>query len=214
MMHDAFGAQVTIPTAGYRNIFYSYATAGNIPAMEFAIDNTIVAAGSPTTTFAAPSTNGTATASTNVANFTVGSSLVDFGYDSVSGMSWGRWQGSWVTTQGTTVTAAANSNLHWFATSVQTQAVTLPVTGTWNYTLVGNTNPTDNVGVVGTLNSATFSANFTAQTVNVGINVSMPASSANAAQPVTLDATATAVPILAGGNFKTSTPTITCTGTC
>ncbi|KAF0205419.1 MAG: hypothetical protein FD173_1032 [Gallionellaceae bacterium] len=215
MMYDAFAALVTIPTGGYRNIFYSYATAGNVPAMEFARDNTVVAAGSPTTTFAAPSTNGTATSSTNAANFTVGSSLVDFGYDSVSGMSWGRWQGSWLATGANPVTAVSTNNLHWFATSVQTQAVTLPVTGTWNYTLVGNTNPTDNAGVVGTLNSATFSANFTAQTVNVGINVSMPASSANAALPVTLNATATAVPILAGGNFKTSAPTVTCTaGNC
>lgn len=214
-MYDAFGAQVTIPAGGYRNIFYSYATAGNTPAMEFARDNTVVAAGSPTTTFAAPSTNGTATTSTNVANFTVGNSLLDFGYDSVSGMSWGRWQGSWVTTQGTAVTAAATSNLHWFATSMQSQPVTLPVTGIWNYTLVGKTNPTDNMGVVGTLNSATFSANFSVQTVDVGVNVSMPASPANNAFPVTLNASAVAVPILAGGNFKTAAPTVTCTaGTC
>jgi hypothetical protein len=215
-MYDAFGAAVIIPTNGYRNINYTYAMTASSTAMEIALVTTSVAQTSPTTTFAAPSSNGTGTSSTNVATFTAGNSLVDFGYDSVSGMSWGRWQGSWVTTQATaTVTAASTSNLHWFATQTQTQAVTLPVTGTWSYTLVGNTQPTDNVGTIGTLGSATFSANFSAQTVDVGVNVSMPASSANNAFPVTLNASAVGVAILSGGNFKTTAPTVTCTaGTC
>ena len=211
-LYDAYGAQVTIPANGYRNVLYSYAATANSTAIEVALDTLVMTAGVPTTSFSAPSKNGSGTSSTNAASFATTSSIVDFGYDAATGMSWGRWQGSWLSTQGTAVTASTTSNLHWFATRNQTQAITLPVTGVWNYTLVGKTSPTDNTGVVGTLNSASFSANFTAQTVTVGINVSMPSSTASTALPVTLDATASNVAILSGGNFKTTSPTVTCSG--
>ena len=211
-LYDAYGTQVSIPANGYRNVLYSYAATASSTAIEIALDTLVMTAGVPTTSFSAPSANGSGATSTNAASFSTTSSIVDFGYDPTTGMSWGRWQGSWLATQGTTVTASTASNLHWFATKNQTQAVTLPVTGVWNYTLVGKTSPTDNTGVIGTLNSASFSANFTAQTVTVGINVSMPASTASTALPVTLDATASNVPILSGGNFKTTTPTVTCSG--
>ena len=42
----------------------------------------------------------------------------------------------------------------------------MPITGTANYTLIGNTSPTDNFGNVGVLGAASFSADFTNQTVN------------------------------------------------
>jgi hypothetical protein len=42
----------------------------------------------------------------------------------------------------------------------------MPISGFANYTLVGNTSPTDNLGNVGVLGNASFSADFTNQTVN------------------------------------------------
>jgi hypothetical protein len=54
-----------------------------------------------------------------------------------------------------------------------TGAVTLPISGTYTYVLAGGTNPTDNLGNVGTLNSATLQANFSAMTVNAGVNATV-----------------------------------------
>ena len=92
-------------------------------------------------------------------------------------MSWGRWQGSWVRTnpsQGT-VSATTTSNLHWFATPTQTQAVNLPRTGMFTYAYSGGTTPTDNNGMTGSLVSTpTFTADFTNQTVSTSLGVNMP----------------------------------------
>jgi len=218
-MYDAFGAQVLIPGGGYRNISYTYATAANITAMEISIDNQVIAPGGWSNYFSAPSSNGTAANSTNTANFTMGVAApvtpqMDFGYDPVSGMSWGRWQGNWIIgipSIPSTVTQASTSNLHWFASPTQTEQVVIPKTGILTYTFAGGTSPTDNYGTIGTLNSATFNANFTAQQVNVSIGVSMPASFGGT-PAVQMNATANNVPILPGANFKTTSPTVTCTG--
>ena len=71
--------------------------------------------------------------------------------------------------------------------------------------------PTDNYGTLGTLTSATLNANFTAQQVNMSLNVSMPASGGGT-PAVQMNATANNVPILPGANFKTSNPTVNCSG--
>ncbi|MBI5909171.1 MAG: hypothetical protein HY848_04370 [Betaproteobacteria bacterium] len=214
-MYDAFGAQVSIPLAGYRHIGYAHSLQ-SIASMDMALNEATAvssAAGGAITSFDVPSVSGAAVSSTN--QFTVGignATLMDLGVDPVSGMSWGRWQGSWVTSnpaQGT-VSVGAGSNLHWFALPTQTQAITLPITGTISYTLAGGTRPTDNNGTQGTLTSATLNANFSAQQVNVSVGVSMPASAGMTA--VQLNAAANNVPILPGANFKTTTPTVTCTG--
>jgi hypothetical protein len=42
----------------------------------------------------------------------------------------------------------------------------MPVTGVANYSLIGNTSPTDNFGNTGVLGSATFRADFTNQLVD------------------------------------------------
>lgn len=213
-MYDAFGVQVVIPSGGYRSVGYIYATAANSSAMEISLDNQTVSPGGWSNYFSTPSSNGTATNSANTTTFTMGTATQkDFGYDPVTGISWGRWQGSWVTNDATqgSITASASSNLHWFASPAQAQAISLPVTGTFNYAVMGWTAPTDNYGTVGTLTSATFNANFTAQTVNVSIGVKMP-TSLGGGVPVDMNATANNVPILAGANFKTTTPTVTCTG--
>jgi hypothetical protein len=104
-------------------------------------------------------------------------------------------------------------SMHWIAEPVATAATTLPTTGTYTYTHVGGTAPTDNLGNVGTLNSATLTANFTAQTVNLGVNATVAGS--------TLNAVGTNVPIIQKTVFyasslepatSTSHLAVTCTG--
>ena len=51
-----------------------------------------------------------------------------------------------------------------------TSAAALPITGSANYTLIGNTDPTDGNGNVGFLGSATLQADFTNQTVSSTLN--------------------------------------------
>jgi hypothetical protein len=214
-MYDAFGAQVSIPPTGYRHIGYAHSTTG-VASMDMALNGTMTVASAPSgaiTSFDSPSVSGTALSSTNQFTVGVGNAVqMDFGVDPVSGISWGRWQGNWVArnpAQGI-VPLGADSNLHWFALPTQTQAINLPVTGGISYTYAGGTTPTDNYGTQGTLTSATLNANFTAQQVYVSIGVNMPASAGTAA--IQLNATANNVPILPGANFKTTTPTVTCTG--
>lgn len=102
---------------------------------------------------------------------------VGLGTDPISGISWGRWQGGnlAITDLVTNTTAnPANTNSHWIVGPTMTGPVDLPLSGTFNYVLAGGTAPTDSLGGVGTLNSASMTANFTAQTVSVGLNVTTP----------------------------------------
>jgi len=85
------------------------------------------------------------------------------GFDPDTGIHWGRWS------EGTTSVGGqdldlSNQSLHWIYAAAENIPV-LPVSGTASYSLVGNTNPTDSNGAVGFLGSATFSADFTNQTV-------------------------------------------------
>lgn len=103
---------------------------------------------------------------------------VGLGTDAVSGISWGRWQGGTLTLTNIATTVASNlanaSSSHWIVGPVMTTAVDLPISGTYSYVLGGGTAPTDSLGGVGTLNSASLTANFTAQTVDFGMNVTTP----------------------------------------
>lgn len=214
-MYDAFGVQVPIPGAGYRHVGYARSLLG-IASVDMAMNETTTLSSAPNgaiTSFDAPSIDGAAVSSTNRLTVGIGNATqMDFGVDPVSGISWGRWQGNWVARNPALgiVPVATGNNLHWFALPTQTQAITLPVTGTISYTFAGGTRPTDNHGTQGTLTSATLNANFTAQQVNVSLGVNMPASAGTAAAQ--LNATANNVPILPGANFRTTTPTVTCTG--
>lgn len=107
-------------------------------------------------------------------------------------VNWGRW------TPGSTVdvtkraTGAVQSltlagGAHVITGPLMTAPVALPTTGTYSYTMAGSTSPTDHLGNAGTLNSASLSANFTTQTVDVGVNVTVAGT--------TLGASATGVPI-------------------
>lgn len=106
-----------------------------------------------------------------VADFDIGSaSNVDTGFDSVTVLRWGRWSGG---TAGVTLSDGSDASLdlgaqsiHWVSGPEFTSPPVMPVTGVANYTLVGNTSPTDNFGNTGVLGSATFAADFTNQLVD------------------------------------------------
>jgi hypothetical protein len=143
----------------------------------------------------------------------------DHGSDPVSGINWGRWAGGTMNVTdrltGVTGTRTQAGSSHWITEPVATSAVSLPVSGTYTYTFAGGTNPTDDLGNVGTLNSATLVANFTTQTVNAGVNATV--------NGATLNATATNAPIIQNTGFYASSNepaasssylNVTCTGTC
>ncbi len=104
--------------------------------------------------------------------------------------------------------------MHWVSGSLANTAVTLPTTGIVNYTAIGSSVPTDQAGNSATLNAATLSANFTAQTVNLGVNVTLG--------QATLDAVAKNLPIQQRALFSADSRfsganglTVTCQGaTC
>ena len=105
-------------------------------------------------------------------------STLDLGFDPQTGISWGRWAGG--TANFTNAASGANTSidlnvrsLHWVSGPDRLD-VTLPLSGTINYQLIGNTNPTNNLGNTGVLGAASLSANFnnmtTSSTIDIGIN--------------------------------------------
>ena len=98
------------------------------------------------------------------------STILDNGFDPVTGMVWGRWSGGTATIGGQSA-SLANSSLHYIFGPTQSGPVSLPLTGTGVYDVIGSTHPTDGAGHTGTMNSATLAANFTARTVNAAVNI-------------------------------------------
>ncbi|MDO9012374.1 MAG: hypothetical protein Q7U78_11300, partial [Gallionella sp.] len=134
-------------------------------------------------------------------------------------ISWGRWDAGTVVNVTDRATGALQSGIiltggaHAVVGPIATGPVSLPTSGTYTYNNVGSTSPTDQAGVAGTLNSATLSANFTAQTVDVGVNVT--------AGGAILGAIATGVAIQNRANFFTDSRmtgtgalAVSCTGSC
>lgn len=121
------------------------------------------------------------TGATGVAS--IGNATVaDSGYDATTGLVWGRYGGTAGATVGITDRISGASlgtldvsqqSLHFITSGVQSGPVALPISGTGTYTLIGNTNPTDNLGNVGRLGDVKLTANFTAQTVDTAINLSI-----------------------------------------
>ncbi|OGT07851.1 MAG: hypothetical protein A3J49_16235 [Gallionellales bacterium RIFCSPHIGHO2_02_FULL_57_16] len=118
-----------------------------------------------------------------------GAGFVDQGSAVIGGetVSWGRWDAGTVVNVQDRATQVWQSGIvltggaHSVVGPIATGPVSLPVSGTYTYNKIGNTLPTDQAGVAGTLNSATLSANFTAQTVDVGVNVTAGGATLNAA---------------------------------
>jgi hypothetical protein len=98
----------------------------------------------------------------------------DRGRDGATGLHWGRWSGgaAVVTTPGgaTQTHALGSSSLHYVAAADAATPV-LPATGTAQFELIGNTNPTDDAGRIGTLGSASLAADFTARTVDADLKL-------------------------------------------
>lgn len=98
--------------------------------------------------------------------------ISDAGFDAATGLTWGRWSGGIATVNGQNI-ALNNASLHTIFSANQSVPVTLPLTGTAVYDVIGSTKPTDLRGNVGNLNSATLNANFSARTVNASVNVTV-----------------------------------------
>lgn len=125
-------------------------------------------------------------------------------------VSWGRWEGGAIDIYSRDGSAKLGTidntgrSLHWIASPVMTSDSTftsLPLTGTATYTYAGGTRPTDMLGNVGTLNSATLSADFSNARVNAGVNVSFNTATNNA----TWNMTANNIPLRGRDGFQSST---------
>lgn len=105
--------------------------------------------------------------------------VADAGFDAATGLVWGRWSGGSATIAGQKV-ALADRSLHYVFSGAQIGPVTLPLTGSAVYEVIGSTNPTDLSGNVGKLNSAALNANFTARTVDTSLNLTIAGQTWNA----------------------------------
>ncbi|HEY4997516.1 MAG TPA: hypothetical protein VII36_00160, partial [Usitatibacter sp.] len=104
------------------------------------------------------------------------SQIVESGFDPATGMVWGRWGGGQaiVTREGQSAGIdLTNASLHYIFAGSQSGPVTLPLTGTATYDVIGSTSPTNGTGAVGTLSSATLAANFTDRTVDASVNIAI-----------------------------------------
>lgn len=98
--------------------------------------------------------------------------IAESGANAATGLVWGRWSGGTATIGGQQV-ALGNQSLHYIFGPAQSGPVSLPLTGTAVYDVVGSTRPTDSNGNVGTFNSATLNANLSARTVDTSVNVAI-----------------------------------------
>jgi len=103
-------------------------------------------------------------------------SINNQGFDSNTGLYWGRWSNGSASVSNTdgsvNVVDLNNSSAHWVL-STNTVTPVLPSTGSASFNLIGNTNPTDNLGNSGVLGSADFSADFNSQTVDAEVNLTI-----------------------------------------
>ncbi|MGE5616196.1 MAG: FecR domain-containing protein [Bacillota bacterium] len=112
------------------------------------------------------------------ATYSIGSAqVVESGFDPETGLVWGRWSGGTAQVSGNGSSqslALGSSSLHYIFAGTQNAPVSLPLTGTAVYDVIGSTTPTDSAGHVGRLNTATLDVNFSSRrldaSVNIGIN--------------------------------------------
>lgn len=111
--------------------------------------------------------------------FTIGtSSLVESDVSALTMLRWGRWSGgnAAYTDVGSGATGTIDltqASLHWIEGADGAAPPIMPVSGTVSYSLIGATVPTDRLGNVGVLNSATFDANFTTQQVATSVDLTV-----------------------------------------
>ena len=96
--------------------------------------------------------------------YDVGSaSITNTGFDPTGSLRWGRWTAGTGTLDSDTTTSdidLTESSLHWVIAPLSTNPDRV-ITGSAEYVLVGNTDPTDNLGNRGVLGSASLLADFT-----------------------------------------------------
>lgn len=102
------------------------------------------------------------------------------GMDPNTGIQWGRWTGG--VAQVTFLENGesfdeqidlSDASLHYVFGPVLSQAPAFELSGTASYDLVGNTDPTDNLGNVGVLGSADLFVNFTNQSVDHSLELNI-----------------------------------------
>ena len=156
------------------------------------------------------------------ATYSIGSAqVVQSGFDAETGLVWGRWGGGTATVSrnGQSFNIPLNqAGLHYIFAAPQSGPVTLPLTGTVAYDVIGSTSPTNSTGAVGTLGTATLDANFSSRTVAAAVTIAI----ANQ----TLQGSAAAMPIYREQYFSAYSGTpipgvpnpnplvITCTPSC
>ncbi|PLX57799.1 MAG: hypothetical protein C0629_00565 [Chromatiales bacterium] len=133
---------------------------------------------------------------------------VDMGNDPETGIRWGRWADGNVNVKTPDVDHArlqlGDGGLHWIL--AEGPRPELPASGTREFSLVGGTKPTDNHGNTGILGGASLTADFTSQTVDAAIELSLPASGTEwAAEANGLDINVPAATF--GGQFDSVTVT-------
>jgi hypothetical protein len=107
------------------------------------------------------------------AAYSIGSAQVlQSGADPETGLIWGRWGGG-IAQVGGQALNLTDASLHYIFAGTQSGPVTLPLTGSATYDVIGNTHPTDASGRVGTLNTATLDANFTNRTASATVNLAI-----------------------------------------
>jgi hypothetical protein len=90
-------------------------------------------------------------------------------------ISYGRWENASLGFFGAGTGAPAPGSIHYiYAASGYPTYLSDVLTGTATYTLAGGTSPTNQNNVAGTLASANLNVNFTARTLDLGLNVTMP----------------------------------------
>jgi len=106
--------------------------------------------------------------------------IEDYGHDPATGLSWGRWSNGNIaktlhTTDISTIDSLDynNQSLHWVQGMEGSDNIQLPISGTRNFTLIGNTRPTDNLGNIGTLGTASLFANFDTNKVDADVTLSI-----------------------------------------
>jgi hypothetical protein len=104
--------------------------------------------------------------------------IAESNVDPILMLRWGRWSGGNVAEldlgSGLTIPMdLTQRSLHWVEGADSATPPVLPTSGTVAFVLAGATSPTDRVGNIGTLNSASLTADFTAQQVTTALNISM-----------------------------------------
>lgn len=173
---DPQGNDISLETGGAVNAVVVQAPTGIPGQIVSSINGTLQNSSGATANLELGTNSAVNAFTTEGATYSVGTaSNSNQGFDADTGLYWGRWSnGSINQTSGSRISSIDlnDSSAHWIYTTNQITP-TLPTTGSATFQLVGNTNPTDNLGNSGVLGSATLSADFTNQTVDAAVNLAI-----------------------------------------